>query len=472
LKIKIFDTVVIGSGPGGSITAALLAESGIHVALIEQGKSLSLSSCKPYSQEELIQKYKHSGITFALGNPKINYVEGFCAGGGSEINSGLYHRTPLHILDYWKNNYGVINLDNSKLESFFIKNELETCVSFMPKNLLPKASLLLEQGAINLGWKSIEVPRWVMYKKDGSSIKQSMSQTFLPRAISSGCSFYGETKILRIQRKNKRWLLKCINLHSSSSFEIESKNIFVCCGAIATAHILKKNNLSSEAGKSLKMHPSLKIIARFTEKVNDLNMGVPVHQVKEFSPDISLGCSISTPPYLHLGMKNIHNGHGLVQKYWESMAIYYAMTAEGSGAIRNIPFMNDPLITYNLGKNGVMNLINGFLRLGECLFEAGAIELYPVINNSYPIKNLAELRDFAKKITPERLNLMTIHLFSSCPMGENRDLCLADSYGKVYGQDGLYVNDASLLCTAPTVNPQGTIMMLSRRNTEQFIANH
>ena len=41
-------------------------------------------------------------------------------------------------------------------------------------------------------------------------------------------------------------------------------------------------------------------------------------------------------------------------------------------------------------------------------------------------------------------------------MGEDLNLCAADSFGKVHGHHNLFVNDASLLCTAPGVNPQGT----------------
>jgi choline dehydrogenase-like flavoprotein len=130
------------------------------------------------------------------------------------------------------------------------------------------------------------------------------------------------------------------------------------------------------------------------------------------------------------------------------------------------------LVTYKTGKKGIQNLVNGLLKLGECLFEAGAIELYPAVYESSAIKNISQLKDFIKKLTPERLNLMTIHLFSSCPMGENKDICVTDSYGRVHGQDNLFINDASLLCTAPTVNPQGTIMMLARRNAEHFLENY
>ena len=65
---------------------------------------------------------------------------------------------------------------------------------------------------------------------------------------------------------------------------------------------------------------------------------------------------------------------------------------------------------------------------------------------------------------------MTIHLFSSCPIGERRDHCVANSFGKVFGYDGLYISDGSILPTAPGVNPQGTIMALAHRNIEKIIA--
>src|SRR5213078_3578674 len=88
------EIVVVGSGPGGAITACLLAEAGREVLLIEEGQFLPLESCAPVSQDELEQKYRNGGQIVALGWNKIAYVEGCCVGGGSEINSGFYHRTP------------------------------------------------------------------------------------------------------------------------------------------------------------------------------------------------------------------------------------------------------------------------------------------------------------------------------------------------------------------------------------------
>src|SRR3954452_12452973 len=90
--------LVLGSGPGGSLTACLLAEAGREVLLVEEGPFLPLESCPPFSREEMTQKYRNGGLTVALGSPKVAYVEGRCVGGGSEINSGLYHRPPPEIL--------------------------------------------------------------------------------------------------------------------------------------------------------------------------------------------------------------------------------------------------------------------------------------------------------------------------------------------------------------------------------------
>jgi len=69
-------------------------------------------------------------------------------------------------------------------------------------------------------------------------------------------------------------------------------------------------------------------------------------------------------------------------------------------------------------------------------------------------------------------NLMTIHLFSTCRMGEKPNLCPVDSFGQVRGFKGLHIADASLLPSAPGVNPQGTLMAFARRNALHFATTH
>ena len=63
---------VIGSGPGGCITAKALTDHGINVTLFEKGGFFSQkSNPKPFSVDEMDLKYTDQGITFAVGNPNI-----------------------------------------------------------------------------------------------------------------------------------------------------------------------------------------------------------------------------------------------------------------------------------------------------------------------------------------------------------------------------------------------------------------
>ena len=57
----------------------------------------------------------------------------------------------------------------------------------------------------------------------------------------------------------------------------------------------------------------------------------------------------------------------------------------------------------------------------------------------------------------------------SCPMHTDPSKGITNSFGKVYGHDNLYINDASLFCSSIGVNPQGTVMMLAKRNCYHFL---
>ena len=85
------------------------------------------------------------------------------------------------------------------------------------------------------------------------------------------------------------------------------------------------------------------------------------------------------------------------------------------------------------------------------------------------INNMGHVNEMPEKIEPLNTSLMTVHLFSSCPIGERKDRCVADSFGKVYGHEGLFISDGSMLPSAPGVNPQGTIMAFAHRNIEKNI---
>jgi choline dehydrogenase-like flavoprotein len=398
-------------------------------------------------------------------------VEAHCVGGGSEINAGLYHRTPEDMLDAWRRDFRLKDASWSDMTPHFEACERDVSVSYLP-GAAPAASLKLHEGAGLEGWKSLEVPRWFKYGSDGAGEKQSMTRTFIPRALKAGCRLEHGVRARRIWRSRGRWMVEAERTLPDGRrtlHRLRCKTLFLSCGAIQTPALLQASGLAPLAGRSLRMHPTVKVVARFPEPINSADMGVPVHQVKEFAPRLSFGCSISGLPHLSLAMLD-HPAHTHdVDEGWPRMAIYYAMITGGSGSVARLPGCRDPLVRFTLADADMRDLADGTRKLCELLFAAGAERLYATVDGSAPLHHIDDLSKIADTLPQGRTSLMTIHLFSSCPMGEDKRRCVTDSFGRVHGQDDLYIADASLLCTAPGVNPQGSIMAFARRNALHYL---
>jgi choline dehydrogenase-like flavoprotein len=467
------EVVVIGSGPGGATTAHLLAEHGKDVLILEEGPDLPLESCPPFGIQEMAQKYRAGGLNPALGNARVAFVEGCTVGGGSEINSGLYHRTPADVLERWRAEFGTRDTQESDLLPHFIGCEQMLNVGICP-GPTPLASRKLEAGAQHLGWRVLEVPRW--FKFDGSTgpdgcpqgTRQSMTKTLVPRALSAGARLLAETRVARLRRSGTGW--NVLATRHGRPVEFRAETVFVCGGAVQTPLLLRRSGITRHIGNTLAIHPTVKAVAVFDEEVNHRQLGVGVHQVKEFAPKISFGCSISSLPHLGLALADYRGFEREVKAGWRHMAIYYAMiTGPNTGSIRPVFNLPDPLIRYSLSAQDLRDLATALRRLTKLLLAAGASKVYPSVAGARPITAEDEISTIPGELPPDRSNLMTIHLFSSCPMGEDQARCATNSMGQVYGTNDLYINDASLIPTAPGVNPQGTVMALARRNTLHFL---
>jgi choline dehydrogenase-like flavoprotein len=158
-----------------------------------------------------------------------------------------------------------------------------------------------------------------------------------------------------------------------------------------------------------------------------------------------------------------------------NMAIYYvAVRGTGKGSVQPAFLGEDgAVVRYELSDEDHRNLNKGLARLSTLLLEAGAEEVYPCVHGLPVIRTKMEsIRWLDERVPKSALSLTTVHAFSTCPIGERRDRCAADSYGRVYDHENLYVNDASILPDSPGVNPQGSVMALARRNALHFKEDH
>ena len=82
------DVAVVGTGAGGAVVAAELAERGLRVVLLEEGEYHTGKdfNARPLDQFRLL--YRDRGMTGAFGNTFIGIPLGRAVGGTTTINSG------------------------------------------------------------------------------------------------------------------------------------------------------------------------------------------------------------------------------------------------------------------------------------------------------------------------------------------------------------------------------------------------
>ncbi|MET0910536.1 MAG: GMC oxidoreductase, partial [Ilumatobacteraceae bacterium] len=252
------------------------------------------------------------------------------------------------------------------------------------------------------------------------------------------------------------------------SVTVGFRDVFVCAGAIQTPAILQRAGFRHRVGRTLAVHPTVKLAARFEQEMNAPD-DVPVHQVKEFSPEISFGGSASQPGLIALALTDNWRDFGAAVTAWPEIAVYYAaITSQGRGWVQAIPGLRDPLVTYRLTRRDRELLGQGLARLALLMLEADAVEIFPSFRDAPVVRNRADLGAMTSAFAATSASVMTVHLCSTVPMGENTRRCAADSFGMVHGARNVHVNDASLLPDAPGVNPQASVMAVAIRNAKRF----
>ena len=88
------DVVVVGTGAGGAVVGRELAESGLAVVFVEEGRYFDRADFtgRPFEMQQKL--YRRGGSTFSIGNVGIPIPLGQTVGGTTTVNSGTCYRTP------------------------------------------------------------------------------------------------------------------------------------------------------------------------------------------------------------------------------------------------------------------------------------------------------------------------------------------------------------------------------------------
>lgn len=464
--------LIIGSGPGGSVAAEILSKNNKDVIILEEGIYHEEMPTNENVGSTTSKLYRNGGVFPFVGLPTIAFAEGCCVGGGSFINGGLLWRTPGSILQKWESEYGLKGYGENDLEKHF--DEIETKLN-VTRHTLDKDSnydsIFLAEGAENLGWKYVMVPRAVKNCSNKNlcaigcptGAKQGMVQTYLPDALNNGARLISSLKAKSIECKGSKAFRvvaqsKDTSINKTVVFDFDK--LIVAGGAVQTPHILRRSGLSKKAGKKLEFHMNLKIIARFDKEIDAENGTIFTVQVQEFENEGTLFMA-STMRRTYLAMTFSHFGTKAVDRALEDYrlhGLYVAMIKPQSKAHIVSCLGEHPFVWYKFDPADIVLIKRALKQAAKLLFASGAVELYLPIVGSTAIRDMAQLDLVLEKTPARHYEIITVHAMSSCAIGANKNTSVIDLEGRLHGFDNVFVTDASVLPTNIGESPQGTIM--------------
>jgi len=462
------DACVIGSGAGGAVVAAELAEGGMHVIVLEEGGERSRADATGRPRDMLPRLYRDGGQVATLGRPPLLLPLGVGTGGTTFVNSGTCFRTPPDVLERWRAEHGIEALGPETFE----RVERALGVAEVPAALAGRNAAVIRRGAERLGWSGGYLRRNARGCQ-GSGVcafgcptgaKQHVGEVYLPRALAAGAAVVTGARAERVLPG--RGANRVVAVTPGGRLEVEAEHVVVAAGAIHTPGLLARSGLgagSGALGRHLTVHPATAVWGRFDEDV-DMSRGVPQsYYVDEFASEGFVFEGIAGPPD-YLAMAAPYAGDRLreLMLAHREVAQCGLMVSDTSRG-RVTSALGRPLVRYDLNARDTATFRSGLERLAELMWAAGARSVV------LPVSRLPELHRGdsaplrALDMRPSDLKLMAFHPLGTARAHADPGRGVLDEHLRVHHAPGVHVADGSAVPGPLGVNPQITIMALATR---------
>lgn len=482
------DVAIVGSGAGGAVAAAVLAEAGLDVLVLEAGPHLDRTSYPAEPIAAIAALYRDGGLTVAAGRPAIPTPVGRAVGGTTVINSGTCFRTPEPVLERWRAEHGIgwageLDADFAAIEEMLDVREVDP-------ETMGRNGQILRAGADALGVSHAPLRRNAGRCTQCSSCpigcrldaKRAMHVSYLPRAVAAGARVRAGVEARRIVIERGRAVgLECRagvanGAGGGRRFAVRARHgVVLAGGAFGTPELLLRSGVrspSGELGRNLRIHPACWVGARFEEEVRGWDGVMQSYAVDEWEHEGVLLEATFTPlafggQWLP-GTGREHSERLLAFGNLASTGVHLSDKSVGRVALASDGSLR---IGYRLLRSDAARLVFGIARAAELFYAAGAREVYPQISgiDVLPRERIAELD--ASPPAKSRLRLEAFHPMGTARMDADPRRGVAGVDGAVHGTGGLYVADGSLLPSSLGVNPMLTIMAMASRVAGQFATN-
>ncbi|HEX2358800.1 MAG TPA: FAD-dependent oxidoreductase [Solirubrobacterales bacterium] len=486
------DVCIVGSGSGGAVVAAVLAERGLDVVVLEAAGYYNESDFNQLELPAYQQMFWRGGPTpTADGN--VSLVAGTTLGGGTTINWTNCLRTRPWVREQWAE-HGLGDVGESAYD-----RHLDTVLERLSANdqcsELNGTQQRLREGTEALGWSFETIVRNTDQEKyspetaaylgfgDQSGSKQSADRTWLADAQEHGARFLTFTRAMRIITDAGRaagveavWETPD---GRGAQVTVRAPRVVVACGSLESPALLLRSDIGGPAaGQNLRLHPS-SVVGGAYGADQEAWWGAPQAGLCDEFADTGEGYGFlietaqyapgligSATPWISAA------DHKQRMEDFRFTANFISLTRDrGAGQVgvdangESLPMyaITDPLDLENLKKG-----IEVQIRLHEA---AGAHQIGPLAEGAPTWRRGDDLEAFmaAAKRIPFRAGgykLFSAHQMGSCRMGEDPQTSVAGPWGELHDTRGVWVGDASAFPTSSGTNPMVSIMALAHRTAE------
>ena len=473
------DVCIIGAGAGGSAAAAALAERGLKVVVLEEGRHWKPSEFQPKTAFAFKHLYQGRGARSLRGNAVIPMPGGRGVGGSTLINSAIAFRCPDEVMRSWREDHGCHTVDPERFSAYFDRIWETLGVMVNPVEVQKNNNLIFKEGAEAMGLNGAFLPRsapgcagcGICQYGCPSGGKSSVDRTFLTEALATeNVAVWADCRIRVAHTQGDRVVaVEGQVLHPETqevlgTVRCEADQFVVSGGPIGTPLFLLGNGLArnEHCGGHLVVHPTVSCQARFEQEIRPWYGVTQGYYVDCWDQGFLLQTYTVTPDQYFLVLQT-PTGRDTMEVMADLKHLASAGTLvhdeDSEGRVRHTPA--GPDLSYFLGEGDKRRLIDGLRLCAQVFFAAGALEAYPGrigLPRVMPGDDLERALPYT--LRPADLMLYASHPMGTCRMGNHPDRSVVDPEGKVWGWANLRVADASMFPTSLGVNPQVTTMAM------------